>query len=95
MSVSNIILNIITQGNQAAADGLKNVQVAITAVGASFVAAGKSLSDFAAKFEVSMRNVASLTALTEKEFQKLSESVKDLSVMDGIADSADFSKWVI
>ncbi len=88
MSVSNIILNIITQGNQAAADGLKNVQVAITAVGASFVAAGKSLSDFAAKFEVSMRNVASLTALTEKEFQKLSESVKDLSVMDGIADSA-------
>lgn len=89
MSVSNIILNIITQGNQAAADGLKNVQVAITAVGASFVAAGKSLSDFAAKFEVSMRNVASLTALTEKEFQKLSESVKDLSVMDGIADSAE------
>lgn len=88
MSISNIILNLVVNGNNQARQQLNELTVSVTALSATFTALGKVISDVSREFNKSLTNLQSITNITDAQVKKLGDSIKELSGLKDVADTA-------
>lgn len=88
MSISNIILNLVVNGNNQARQQLNELTVSVTALSATFTALGKVVFDVSREFNKSLTNLQSITNITDAQVKKLGDSIKELSGLKDVADTA-------